>query len=269
MCMGCGLVLDAVLGGGDGGPGVIRRTKDRSRDKEREERRGEEEEEEEAAAGEAGLWPIFPVGTRKEEEENWKRRGRERIFEILTQFHLDTEAVGEKVWRKYSRLYEKRRREKSLHGSENREKAALVFAIASTLNEERIPRPVGQIASVCGFPRRHLRRLLKIEKTLQLEKGRRVEFASANAVDYVNALCAHLDIPFSVGLQAERILEDEDLKWALFGHRPQHFAAAAIEGVLKARGMPSKQKELCRELGCGKTSIKRLVQKIPRRMFCT
>jgi transcription initiation factor TFIIIB Brf1 subunit/transcription initiation factor TFIIB len=187
----------------------------------------------------------------------------------LSQFHLDTDWVGNKAWEKYSRIYEKRRRNKSLHGSENREKAALVFAIASTLNEEKIPRPIGQIASVCGFPRRHMRRLLKIEKTLRLEEGERETFPSPDPVDYVNALCVYLDIPFSVGLQAERILENEELKWALYGHRPQHFAAAAIEGVLKARGFPSKQRELSRELGCGISSIKRLVQKIPRRLYST
>ena len=197
-------------------------------------------------------------------QRRWRQRGKETVLHLLSQFNLDSDQVGQKAWEKFEKIYERRRREKKLQGSENREKVALVFAIATTLNEEKIPRPISHIANVCGLPARHLGRVLKINETLKLEE--RACFSDAQPGDYVNALCAHLQIPFSVGQQSERMLEREEIKWRLFGHRPQHLAAAAVEKVLRVRGMPSRLKDLCRELACGEGSVSQILSKIPSRL---
>ena len=262
--MDCGLVLEALLGlGGDEtvGPGVIWEGGEEERRRRRRRR---------------NAWTIGRGGgggqeVEEEREEGggvvgWRRRGKDTILHLLSQFNLDSDQVGQKAWEKFEKIYERRRREKKLQGSGNREKVALVFAIATTLNEEKIPRPISHIANVCGLPPHHLRRVLKINKTLKLEK--KACFSDAHPRDYVSALCAYLQIPFSVGQQSERMLDREEIKWGLFGHRPQHLAAAVVEKVLIARGMSSRLKDLCRELACGEGSVNQILMKIPSHL-CT
>jgi transcription initiation factor TFIIIB Brf1 subunit/transcription initiation factor TFIIB len=244
VCMDCGVVLDENLLGGEEylGPGIIR----------------------ERGGGKETLCHRSTAAKREEwegGERGWT--GKEKIFHILSKFHLDTQEVGEKVWDKYEKIYEGRRRRNELHGSENREKVALVFAISTVLNEERIPRPIAHIADLCGLPSHHLRRVLKIRDSLNLGKGVTSDYSDGRAEDYVNAVCAHLGISFSVGQQAERMLDRREIKWALFGHRPHLLAASVIECVLRARGKKSRITDLCRELKCGESSVKRIMAKIP------
>jgi len=236
------------------GPGILRGREERKRAFCYEER-GEEEEGGEGEEGEKG-----PPAKRCYEE------GEEKVLHILSKFHLDTDEVGRKVWEKYERIYENRKRRNEIHASENREKVALVYAICTVLNKERIPRPIGHIADLCGLSRHHLRRVLKIRETLNLGKEVLEDYSDGRAEDYVNAVCAHLGIPFSVGQQAERMLERREIKWALFGHRPHLLAAAVIDSVLKARGGKSRIADLCRELNCGENSVKRIMRKIPSKL---
>jgi hypothetical protein len=239
--MDCGLVLDAILLGGEEylGPGIIRE-------------RGERE----------------TTFSHRQEEEGYGGGGgggeaKEKVFHLLSKFHLDTQELGTKVWKRYEKIYEGRKIRKELHASINREKTALVFAISTVLNEEKIPRPISHIANVCELPPHHLRRVLKIKDVLNLGKSVSADFLDGYASDYVNAVCAHLEIPFSVGQQAERILDRREIKWAFYGHRPHLLAAAVIESVLRTRGERSRIKDLCGELDCGENSVKRIMAKIP------
>jgi hypothetical protein len=123
--------------------------------------------------------------------------------------------------------------------------------------------PISHIASICELPPQHLRRVLKIKNVLNLGKNISLDFLDGEAADYVNTDCAHLEIPFSVAQQAERILDRREIKWAFFGHRPHLLAAAVIETVLRTRGERSRIKDLCGELECGESSVKRIMAKIP------
>ena len=202
--------------------------------------------------------------------------GRDKVLHLLSKLQLDTEEMGDKVWRRYEELYEGRRRRGEVRGSENREKVALAYSIMSVLNDEGAPRPFAHIADLCQLPRSHRRRVLHVEKTLRLsgrERGRgrgrtrtrtrQLDDDTEAAPDFVNSLCAQMGIPFSVSQQAERVLHNESVKWGLFGHRPQHLAAAAIEKVLLSRGMPSRERDLAREIGCASIAVRRLASKIP------
>ena len=198
---------------------------------------------------------------------------REKILHLLSQFHLDNQFVSERVVSRYYKLYEHRRRQKMLQGSSNREKVALVFSICSVLHEEGIPRPVKQVAEVCGLPRSHCGRILKVRQELKLEevdgkKGQKKapEYKEAQPEDYISTLCLHLNVPFSVAQQAERMVQTNEVRWKLYGRKPQHLAGAAVEKVLLARGFPSMATIISRELGCSPTSVRKTANHIPNKL---
>lgn len=231
VCLSCGQVLSPFIGGRGGRPGRIR-------DRRRREcwSVGVEEEE---GGGEREQWGEM------ERKKQW-------LFHLLSKFFLDNNDIGEKVWEKFYECYEGRRRRKEIRSSQTNEQLAMAHSIHSVLVQEQIPRPVKYIADLCGIPSNHQKKLLKIGQVLQTKDV----YLEVNADDYVHTLCLHLHIPFAIALQAERVLQREEVKYGLYGRRPQYLAAAAVERVLEVRGYPSRLKDLCKTMECSQSNVR-------------
>lgn len=259
--MECGLVLETLVGdgrrvGGGGGPGFVHHRLGGSVSDER----GEDVGTEATCCPTSSLWSTDCI--------------RERVAHLLAHFHLDNQYVVERVAQHYYELYERRKRRKLVVGSANRDRVAMVYSIVKVLHQEGMPRPVRQVAAVCGMPRAQLSKILRVQRELKVSdvekrgerRGSRVlkdEYTEAKAEDYVNTLCLHLNIPFAVGQQAERILQTDSVRWRLYGRKPQHLAGAALEKVLLSKGMPSQVDNISRELDCNPNSVRKMIHLIP------
>ena len=187
-----------------------------------------------------------------------------KIYQILGVFHLDNEYITTRVFNRVFKIYFSRVQQNLLHPTLRREKIALTFSIACVLNEESIPRPISFIANVCGLPLDQRKNLLNVQRELQLDFP--AKFIDAQPEDFVNGLCVHFELPFSVGQQAERILSRREIKYGLFGHKPHYLAVAAITKVMVLRNMKCPFTKLCKEIECRETTIRKIIDKIPDEM---
>ncbi len=129
------------------------------------------------------------------------------------------------------------------------------------------------VANACLLPPSQRKRLLKIEQELGLEE--KTEYIDATPGDFVCSICANLNIAFSVGQQAELVLSKDCVRWGLYGHKPHYLAVAAIARVMQARTMgkiggvqeermdDDKLNELCESVGCLRSTIQKIMEKIP------
>lgn len=241
--MGCGLVLDRLIGGAPGGGGGRVRT------------RGE---------GDRDLPAAEVASCQRERRE---RTAREEIAEYSALFHLDNGSFVEKVFANYQRIYggrkERSGREKggAFRKTEYKHRVAMAFSLCNVMAKEGTPRPVTYITELCQVD--SVQPLLDLKKSLNLSKLERdgmeqsdFELTSPTPQDYVDVLCAYLGVPFKVAGDIRTMVEK--VEWLLYGRHPTVITAAVTHHVLRNLGWltPQLSAHICLHLNVHLRAVK-------------
>ena len=190
------------------------------------------------------------------------------VYHLLSKLFLDNKNVGEKVWKRFFTCYEERRRKREIRYSSKNKALAIAYSIHSVLCEEKISRPVKYILTLCGVPSNQEKNLLHVGRELGLNK-KKVLYTDVLPEDLVHTACLHLEIPFAVAQQAERVLQNDIIKYGLYGRKPQCITAAVIEKVLQTKMLPSQIKALSEIMNCTIGTIKHIMKFIPLKLCTT
>lgn len=148
---------------------------------------------------------------------------------------MDNDFVLERAVETYDKIYASRRNSLGFRKSEYTQKVAIAFAITNTLIRNNMPRPIDYILTVCELESRrpllHLKEYLHLsEKELEHLRKEDYELQDDNPEDYVDIVCAHLNIPFHVASKACALIAS--VRWHVSDRSPTVLVAAAIQAVL-------------------------------------
>ena len=160
------------------------------------------------------------------------------IRDVLAQLGLENEQIACGAEHNFKRIYGDRASGKGLRKTEVKEKAAIAFSVANTLIREGVPRPLEDVAAASGFEGGQ-RPLLDIVKYIPISKEERKklkewEFTISDETgpsDYVDVVCANLNIPFKTATQVHNLISDCDLD--ITGKNPLIVLAALLIQVLE------------------------------------
>jgi hypothetical protein len=238
--MDCGLVLERIIGGIDGGGGGVE-------------------------GGGGRVWrhqKRFPSPQQQQEEEGEEdyyrhlhhyagvdsnaKKGRELITSVLAVFQLDNQHVSERVMENYDKVYGRRRTRLGFRKNEFKQRVACAFSICNTLARLQMPRPPEYVARLCEVPCKSLLNLpaylsLEHEELTQLHPED-YELEEGQPQDYIDVVCSNLGISFNTAGEARRVAENA--RWILHGRHPTVIAAASLQVALTERGELERERAI-------------------------
>lgn len=241
MCMECGLVLEQLYGGGGGG----------------ERWRGG------VSSYATPPKTLNPWEGGKEKEEITL----EYVFVLLGTFHMDTDDTAYRVWELFKKIYKSRQERLGFRKTTFKAKVAVAFCLCNTLAHEHSPRPIESITTLIGLD--SVKPLLDIPKSLnlspcELESLRKHEYEliDPSPQEYIDTICAHLNISFSIAGQIRQKVEQ--VEWLLYGKQPTVIAAAGMQSFLSATGHleGNMAKDICALLGCQQKAVNAALSRI-------
>ena len=233
-------------------------------------------------------WPPPPPPHQQQEQQQQQlqvlpphvvRFGLEEIWQVLSRFHLE---ANQETRERAQELFEAtllRRRETGKADTRCETgrvgRTAVAFAVARTLNELEMPRPLEAIARMSDVPR--VRDVLQFGRRYHVGRqsgggggggGGGDELDESEPSKHVAGLCAVLSVPFRLVPTARQVVASCQLEHRLYGSRPHHIAAAAVLAVAQqanrqgvwANAMTIR--DVCNTLDCRPACIRRAVSKI-------
>jgi hypothetical protein len=237
--------------------------------------------------------PPLPSGSSNGERralpEDVLQYGEELIWQALSKFHME---CNQQTRERALELFENaliRRREKMGGRKEGAEgkgelgkvgKLAAAFALARTLNELQMPRPLDSLVQMCEL--HNVKEVLRFgslyhattasssSSSSSSSSQHAGELNEAGPEEHVDGLCAILAVPYRLTHTVRHLLSLADLKHRLYGSRPHHIAGGALLAIsrqAKVQGVWNNSlslRDVSETMDCRANCIKRVLDQIPK-----
>lgn len=207
-------------------------------------------------------------------KERIYNRITDRFLSYLSVFQLDNNYVLNDALDIYDKIYGRRQTGKNgFRKSEYKERIAIAFSICNALIKQHAPRPPRYIAQICDIPTSALLNVqskmsLNLEESPQLRKSD-WKLQEIEAQDYIDPLCAELNIPFHIGTIIRATAEKGQS--LLPGCYPTVIAATAIQLELNRKNLLGKNHispaTICSLLHCQQKSVNRIIHSLHQHVY--
>ena len=200
--------------------------------------------------------------------------GKELIWHVLSKFHMENnQETRERAIDLFERVLLSRRQRAATVGQMGKGETgkagrlAVAFALARTMNELDMPRPLESLVQLCEL--HNVKEVLKFG--MQFHAG---ELGEAGPEAHVYGLCAVLAVPYRLAHSTRQLMDQANIKHRLYGSRPHHIAGGTILAVCKQAckdrvwNNSLSLQDICKVMDCRPNCIKRVLEKVPDFSFC-